>query len=96
MATIPTLRMMTQSTEQIEKKADMLFESLRKIGDGRLHLDKFDLPSRVGGGALPLLELDSKWVRQCVMGEFTVSQTSLGRDQVINAVMERTTTIRSQ
>lgn len=42
------------------------------------------------------LELESKWVRQCVMGEFTVSQTSLGADQVINAVMERTTTIRSQ
>lgn len=41
------------------------------------------------------IELDSKWVRKCTMGELVVSQTQIGKQQAINAVMERESLIRS-
>jgi len=41
------------------------------------------------------IELESRWVRKCAMGELTVSKVTLGSQKDINSVMERSTTIRS-
>jgi len=41
------------------------------------------------------IELDSRWVRKCAMGELTVSKVTLGNQKDVNSVMERSTTIRS-
>jgi len=41
------------------------------------------------------IELDSRWVRKVDMGELTVSKVTLGDQQDIKAVMERSTTIRA-
>jgi len=39
------------------------------------------------------IELDSRWVRKVAMGELTVSKVTLGDQQDIKSVMERSTTI---
>ncbi|MBT8369871.1 MAG: L-seryl-tRNA(Sec) selenium transferase, partial [Deltaproteobacteria bacterium] len=57
---IPTLRMLTMGIDEIEKKASLLRDSLKKIRDSRLQVDLVALSSKAGGGALPLLELPSK------------------------------------
>ncbi len=41
------------------------------------------------------IELESRWVRKCAMGELTVSKVTLGNQKDINSVMERDTTIRA-
>ena len=57
---IPTLRMITESIDSITKKAGRLKRMLTKIHPQRLKIDLLNLPSRAGGGSLPLLELPSK------------------------------------
>jgi len=57
---IPTLAMLTCPFEQIEKKAVVLSSMLESIKDPRMKINVFDISSRVGGGALPLLKLPSK------------------------------------
>ena len=57
---IPTLRMITESIDSITKKAESLKRMLTKINPHRLKVDLLNLPSRAGGGSLPLLELPSK------------------------------------
>ncbi|MDX9786570.1 MAG: L-seryl-tRNA(Sec) selenium transferase [Desulfobacterales bacterium] len=54
---IPTLRMLTLSLETITARAHALAESLNAIADDRLSVQLLDLFSKVGGGALPLLNL---------------------------------------
>ena len=39
------------------------------------------------------IELESRWVRKCEMGELTVSEVTLGSQKDIKSVMERSTTI---
>ena len=39
------------------------------------------------------IELESRWVRKCEMGELTVSKVTLGSQKDIKSVMERSTTI---
>jgi L-seryl-tRNA(Ser) seleniumtransferase len=58
--TIPTLRMLTEPFEHIEKKADRLLRSLEKLEDPRLRVNTKNSSSKTGGGALPLLNLPSK------------------------------------
>lgn len=41
------------------------------------------------------IELESRWVRKCEMGELTVSKVTLGSQKDISSVMERSTTIRA-
>lgn len=59
---IPTLRMLTCSFRSIEKKAEQLRDMLKDLNDSRLSIELMNLPSRVGGGALPLHELPSRCV----------------------------------
>jgi len=65
---IPTLHMITQDVGSIEAKAAKLSAKLAKIGDTRLDVQKIDLASRTGGGALPLLELPSKCLQIRIKG----------------------------
>ena len=62
MKVIPTLRMLTLPFSDIEKKAEQLCNMLEKIGDSRMYIRLISLSSRVGGGALPLLDLPSKCI----------------------------------
>ncbi len=56
---IPTLRMLMMPYEQIEARARHLSESLSRCPDQRIEVELKDMPSKVGGGALPLLGLTS-------------------------------------
>jgi L-seryl-tRNA(Ser) seleniumtransferase len=60
--TIPTLKMLTMSFKAIEMKAERLCHLLEDLKDPRLSVQLVGLSSRVGGGALPLLELPTKCV----------------------------------
>jgi L-seryl-tRNA(Ser) seleniumtransferase len=56
--TIPTLRMLTISQEQLRQKADQLLVRIREsIGEGRLELNVLPGQSVVGGGSMPGQEL---------------------------------------
>ncbi len=59
-ASIPTLKMITTSLKDIKKRARRLQRELKKLGSPRLRVILMDLSSRVGGGALPMLNLPSK------------------------------------
>ena len=67
-AAIPTLRMLTLPLEKIKQTARRLQSSLKKIGDERLQIERFNLTSRAGGGSLPLLELPTQCVGVRVTG----------------------------
>jgi L-seryl-tRNA(Ser) seleniumtransferase len=69
--------MLTATIEDINQKANRLLESLRHINDTRLHLQPFELSSKAGGGALPLLELPSQCVGIKIEG---ISANSLERN----------------
>lgn len=56
---IPTLRMLLSQYEEIEARAQQLADGLHQLADPRLNVDLKQMPSRVGGGALPLLALPS-------------------------------------
>jgi L-seryl-tRNA(Ser) seleniumtransferase len=62
---IPTLRMLTMTIEDIETRAENLAEELKNIGQSRLDINLIERSSKTGGGALPLLELPSRFVGQC-------------------------------
>lgn len=61
MQLIPTLRMLTCLIEEIQKKADLLLNMLNNISE-KIKCEIMNHNSRVGGGALPLLELPSKCI----------------------------------
>lgn len=56
---IPTLRMLLARYPEMEAHAHRLEEALLGLGQDRLKVELIDLPSKAGGGALPLLALDS-------------------------------------
>ena len=58
-ATIPTLRALTTAYEELKQRAERLAGELAGLGDDRLTTVLLDLPSRVGGGSLPLQALPS-------------------------------------
>jgi len=59
---IPTLYMLTLPVEKIEIKANQLLKMLEKIEDRRLNIKLMSFSSMAGGGALPLLNLPSKYL----------------------------------
>ncbi|RJQ84037.1 MAG: L-seryl-tRNA(Sec) selenium transferase [Desulfobacteraceae bacterium] len=67
-AQIPTLRMLLTQRSEIEGRAAMLADGLRRLEDDRLTVALHDLPSRAGGGSLPLLELPSCCVSVSLAG----------------------------
>jgi L-seryl-tRNA(Ser) seleniumtransferase len=56
---IPTLRMLLMRKAEIESRARHLKKLLEDLGLPHLHISLLDLPSKAGGGSLPLLELPS-------------------------------------
>jgi len=58
-ATIPTLRALAMAYEELKQRAERLAGELAGLGDDRLTTVLLDLPSRVGGGSLPLQALPS-------------------------------------
>jgi L-seryl-tRNA(Ser) seleniumtransferase len=67
-AAIPTLRMITEPVETVEKKALRLKAVLEKIDAERMQIDLLRLSSKAGGGSLPLLELPSRGLGITVKG----------------------------
>lgn len=61
-AAIPTLRMLTCPMPDIAARAEALKSMIDAMADSRVSAALRDLPSRAGGGALPLLELPSRGV----------------------------------
>jgi L-seryl-tRNA(Ser) seleniumtransferase len=57
--TIPTLRMLTSSREEIKKRAKKILNALRRLRLTGLNISLQETISRVGGGALPLEQLKS-------------------------------------
>jgi L-seryl-tRNA(Ser) seleniumtransferase len=82
LAAIPTLRMLTQPLEKIKQKARQLQSCLKKIGDERLQIERFDLSSRAGGGSLPLLELPTQCVGVRLTGLSANAIERFMRDQI--------------
>jgi L-seryl-tRNA(Ser) seleniumtransferase len=54
--------MLTCPLDEISRKAEYMKSMLEAAAEGSLRAELVDAPSRVGGGALPLLELPSKCV----------------------------------
>jgi len=60
---VPTLRMLTVSPEEIKKKAQRLARQLRKVIGTAAQIEVVNTTSKVGGGALPDLNLPSWGVK---------------------------------
>jgi L-seryl-tRNA(Ser) seleniumtransferase len=58
-ARIPTLRMLSESTESLRTRAEELAGLLKSAAGAAAAVSVEKVASKVGGGALPLLELDS-------------------------------------
>ncbi len=58
---IPTLRMLLAPFDELEQKAQTLKTLLEKIGNG-LKVTLKTLPSKAGGGSMPLLDLPSRCI----------------------------------
>jgi L-seryl-tRNA(Ser) seleniumtransferase len=65
---IPTLRMLYRELPEIERLAQYLVEALASLKDQRLRATLCNLSSRVGGGALPTIELPSCCVGTSITG----------------------------
>ncbi|MFC1868005.1 L-seryl-tRNA(Sec) selenium transferase [Thermodesulfobacteriota bacterium] len=60
---IPTLRMICQPYSSLKKKAQRLKRMIGKLDTKAFTVDQADGSSKVGGGALPLLELPTRLLR---------------------------------
>jgi L-seryl-tRNA(Ser) seleniumtransferase len=56
---IPTMRMLLMPKPEIERRANQLKQRLEQLDFPQLSVHLCDLPSKAGGGSLPLLELPS-------------------------------------
>ncbi len=65
---IPTLRMLNEPEEAIAARAKALAEELSSLCDSRLTVEAARLPSKAGGGSLPLLELPSRCLKLRIAG----------------------------
>ena len=65
---IPTLRMLTMSSQKIEEKAKQLAARLQTIDKTRIDAQVLQRSSKAGGGALPLLNLPSYCVGIIIQG----------------------------
>lgn len=68
LAQVPTLRMLCSQPPEIEQRARYLADALAGLKDERLRTTLCDLPSRVGGGALPTIGLPSCCVGTAIQG----------------------------
>ncbi len=68
LAQIPTLQMLCSQRPEIEQRARHLADALAGLKDKRFRTALYDLPSRVGGGALPTIELPSCCVGTAIQG----------------------------
>lgn len=59
MQSIPTVRMLTMKKPEVEVRAKKLEHKLEDLGQPQMTVGLYDLPSKAGGGSLPLLELPS-------------------------------------
>jgi L-seryl-tRNA(Ser) seleniumtransferase len=59
MRSIPTVRMLTMKKKEVEVQAKQLKDKLENLNQPQLTVGLYDLPSKAGGGSLPLLELPS-------------------------------------
>jgi len=66
---IPTLRMLLAQRPEIERRAQQLSQGLNSLGLKALEVELLDMPSRAGGGALPLLALPSCCVGVALAGQ---------------------------
>ncbi|RLB23644.1 MAG: L-seryl-tRNA(Sec) selenium transferase [Deltaproteobacteria bacterium] len=57
---IPTLRMICQSYQELRRKAQRLLRRIGRLNTDRFSVSVSDGGSKVGGGALPLLELPTR------------------------------------
>jgi len=73
MEKIPTLRMLSENDESLKARADELAGGLKKEVGGAASVAVEKATSKVGGGALPLLELDS-WVCALSPSAITVDE----------------------
>ena len=74
MTHIPTLAMLTAKLPELEQRAGQLAQGLRGLkdngqSDNRLNVDLLHLPSRAGGGALPMHDLASCCVAVTMTGK---------------------------
>ncbi len=88
---IPTLWMLTQPVVEIERKAGLMADGLKGIGDKELSITVQDDTSQSGGGALPLGNFPTKTV--CIRHERMSanrieSSLRLGRPPVITRIKE--------
>jgi L-seryl-tRNA(Ser) seleniumtransferase len=65
---IPTLRMLTMTSQEIEEKAKQLASRLQAIENARIDTQVLQRSSKAGGGSLPLLNLPSQCVGIKVQG----------------------------
>lgn len=63
METIPTLRMICQSYESLKAKAGRLARMVKPKDGENFRVDTVDGRSKVGGGAMPLMELHTRLLR---------------------------------
>lgn len=70
---IPTLKMLTQSAEVVEKRAQKVMSVLNEHGLKNCHFSLQSVFSRVGGGAMPEYNLKS-WAIQLDMTDISLSQ----------------------
>ncbi len=68
MAKIPTLNMISMPIERIEQRAETLRKELTRLIQTTGKVIPLDLTSRVGGGALPLLNIPSKGIGVTLKG----------------------------
>lgn len=68
MLAIPTLRMLTESEDSLQTRAEDLLRCLQALDDSRLQIEIVRRSSKAGGGSLPLLELPSRCLKVQIDG----------------------------
>lgn len=58
---IPTLKMLTESIDSLEERAELLYQKLNNLDNRKLlNIEKIEVYSEVGGGSLPLERIKSR------------------------------------
>jgi L-seryl-tRNA(Ser) seleniumtransferase len=67
-ASIPTLRMLTMTTDKLSRRADRIIHYLRKRLPDAVSFKKHPGESSAGGGSFPLLQLPTTLIEVCIAG----------------------------
>lgn len=62
-ASIPTLRLLTQPKSMIDRNADQLYQALKQMDNTKIEVERVESISKSGGGSLPLLDLPTTCIR---------------------------------